>query len=250
MSSTAIRMKEKLARLLRIAARPGGHKYVAARSTEILLLLCGFNAEALYQAAGELRLVVLKRIKAEADHTDFLHIGTIGNYAPSPWRGVRLAHVSDPSQACTLHDFNIEIPFEPAGSESTLVIYATAGLLSVWDRIQEDLDRCFAAGWRQILIVLITSGFRPLGFSDHSYILSLLLNNFPRAKYISHLDVVVAPEPSATPLLSLVSAKFRWAFARDTQAAVRQDNCTPDKFSALVIALELKTAGVWDTTQR
>jgi hypothetical protein len=247
MSSKAI--KHKLARLLQLAAHPSGHKYVATRSIETLLLLCGCNAEALYQAAGELRLVILKRVKADAGHTDFLYVGPIGNYAPSSWRGVRRAHISDPSQSATVREFNVDIPFEPRGKESTLVIYATAGLLSVWDRIEEDLDRCFAAGWRQVLVVLITSGFRPLGFADHSYILSLLLNNFPRRKYIPHLDVVVAPEPSATPFLSLVSAKIRQAFARNRQSVARQDTCTPDKFSALVISVELKAAGASDTIQ-
>src|SRR5262249_42031298 len=141
MLSKAIRSKNRLVGLLQIAAGPGGLKYVSARSIEVFLLLCGCNAEALYQACGELRLAVLKRIKAKADHTDFLHIGKIGNYTPSPWRGVRLAQVSDPSQFATLHEFNVDIPFDPRGKDGTLVIYATAGLLSVWDRIQEDLDR-------------------------------------------------------------------------------------------------------------
>jgi hypothetical protein len=240
MSSKAIRSKDRLVALLQIATRPGGLKYVSTRAIEVLLLLCGCNAEALYQACGELRLVVLKRIKATADHTDFLHIGTIGNYTPSPWRGVRLAQVSDPSQFATLHEFNVHIPFDPRGKDSTLVIYATAGLLSVWDRIQEDLDRCFAAGWRQVLVVLITSGFRPLGFSDHSYILSLLLNHFPRRKYLSALDVVVAPDPGATPLRSFVSAKLRQAFRQNNKGVARQDDSSPDQFSALVITLEQK----------
>jgi hypothetical protein len=243
------RSKDFLVHVLRMATRPGGLKYVGARSAEVLLRISGFKAEVLFQACNELRLIVRQRIKAKADNTDFLHIGQIGYYIPSPWRGVRLAHVSDPSQSGTLHEFNVDVPCAPRGRESTLVIYATAGFISVWDRIQEDLDRYFTAGWRQVLIVLIASGFRPLSFADHSYILSLLLNNFPRRKYSSHLDVVVSPEQGERSIRSFVSARFWRTFAGNKRSVVHQDQSSPDKFSALVITLEPKAAGAPDTAR-
>jgi hypothetical protein len=61
---------------------------------------------------------------------------------------------------------------DPSPESKTLILYATGGLLSTWESIEEDLDLCFNRGYRQIILALSTDKFRPLDFAGHSYLLS------------------------------------------------------------------------------
>jgi hypothetical protein len=255
--SKAIRGKEKIERLLQIAARPGGIRYLATRSRDIAMRLFNrkndptnrpkFHAKAdrrLVLLRDELGILVRNTVRAKPRHTDVLYIGDIAQLAPLPWRGVRLEDVPDPSNSGAFRDFNVNVSDGPRSEASTLVIYATAGFMSVWDRIQDDLDRYFAAGWQQVLIVLITDRFRRLDFAGHSYLLSLLLNNFPRRKYLPHLDVFIAREPGAERPPAPFRSMFEIVARNRSFASMKANNSdqanSPDEFSALVIAIEPK----------
>ena len=68
------------------------------------------------------------------------YIGDIADHVV-PLRGVtRFFNVADLSEQGFKRKFNIRVPpnDHPADG-STLIIYATAGFLSVWERLQEDL---------------------------------------------------------------------------------------------------------------
>src|SRR6202022_3095359 len=80
----------------------------------------------------------------------------------------------------------------PSGESDTLIVYATAGLLAVWERLEEDMELCFARGYRQIILALSTDRFRVLDFAGHSYLLAVLLNSFPTRKFATRLEVYVA----------------------------------------------------------
>jgi hypothetical protein len=128
---------------------------------------------------------------------------------------------------------------------SVLIVYATVALLSVWKRLEEDLDLCFAAGYRQIILVLSTGQFRPLDFEGHSYLLSALLNSFPRRKFTTSLEVFVAPQflnAPGRPLLRPLQA-----LAEETRQKLRRLWCSrsdadvsPTHFSALILSVVLR----------
>ena len=174
-----------------------------------------------------------------------VYIHPIGRYAPLRNKKARAFDIVDPSQDGSAREFNVRIPADPGSTESTLVIYATAGFMAVWDRIQEDLDGYFAAGWRQVIIVLIQPEFRLLEFATHSYLLSLLLNNFPRRKYLTTLDIFSEEPFVATGPWSRIlkrTATHLERIAKRVVAAFKSsESNSPSEFSALVISVKPTT---------
>lgn len=131
------------------------------------------------------------------------HIGDIREHAPAPPEGALYFHLTDPTNPSGTHEFNIRTPEGAAGRRPVLVVYASAGLLSLWDRMEEDVEH-FLRGRQQVIIVFLQERFARLTFAGHAYFLSALLSALPGRKFVTSLKVYVAPDadgnaPQAAP---------------------------------------------------
>jgi hypothetical protein len=213
----------RLAHYARTLARPGGIRYLARRTGEVAHAIPGLLAkrirevvsaigrlakrtEALFELVENedelliprirVRALVCRLLYAKHSPIDVMCIGDIADYVATPPNLIRRFDVADRSQDGTRHDYNIGIPEGLSVDRfSILIIYATAGLLSTWNRMEEDVDRFFRDGYQQVIIVLPTDRFRPLDFAGHSYLLSVLLSDFPARKFSTKLGVYVFPGP-------------------------------------------------------
>src|SRR5262249_54369945 len=178
----------------------------AHEKSESLIRLCGLkNLDPMLVAGNHLGKLVARQIRLKNKPIDIAVISTVEDYTvatgiatlPRPAR--RIFQVPDPTESGSRRDFNVAIPRDHTASEaSTLIVYATPAFLSLWDRVEEDIDR-FLVERLQVILVLVQPRFRPLDFSSHSYLLSLLLSCFPTRKFDTSLKVYIAPESPPTP---------------------------------------------------
>jgi len=171
-----------------------------------LIRLCRLeNLDSMLVASNQLGKLVAKQIRLKNKPIDIAVISPVEDYAvaagiaalPRPAR--RIFQVVDPTQSGRTRDFNLAIPRDHTASEaSTLIIYATPGVLSLWDRVEEDLER-FLVERLQVILVVVQPRFRPLDFASHSYLLSLLLSCFPIRKFDTSLEVYMAPDSPRVP---------------------------------------------------
>jgi hypothetical protein len=171
----------------------------------------------------QLRFALGKICAAKSGTIDFVYVGKIIDLAPPPRGGLRATYVDDFDQQAAASDCSIRIPFNTRSPAGSLVIFADAGLMATWDCVQEDMDRYFSSGWRQVVLVLITGGFRPLDFAHHTYLLSTFLNSFPHRKYENRLDVLIASHGFVL---------------RSSRGLNRGEHASLDKFSVLLIAVQ------------
>ena len=183
-------VRARVSRYARMAARPRGLRYLVKRPGESVAWHFRERPH-----RRQVRALVASVIAEKGSPVDVPCVGHIADHvAPLPNRKGAFA-IGDRMEDGRLCDLSRVIGQEqPAAKASALIIYATVGLLSVWERLEEDLDLCFARGYRQIVLVLSTGRFRPLDFEGYSYLLSVLLSSFPRNKFITRLDVFVAQE--------------------------------------------------------
>jgi len=265
----------RLAHYARTAVRPGGIRYLARRTLEIvvrahedlqrllqnlvtrayeklesLIRLCRLeNLDSMLVASNQLGKLVAKQIRMRNKPIDIVIISTIEDYVvaagigalPRPAR--RVFQVADPSEPGSRRDFNVAIPDHAASEASTLIIYAIPGFLSLWDRVEEDLDR-FLVERLQVILVLVQPRFRPLDFASHSYLLSLLLSCFPTRKFDTSLEVYIAPESAPAPEARMtrwmrVLRTYGWRLLKESCVAIcgRSLGGSPERFSALVISV-------------
>jgi hypothetical protein len=168
--------------------------------SEPQIRLCGIeNLDSMLVASNQLAKLVAKQIRMKNKPIDIAIISTIGDYAvaagiaalPRPAR--RIFQIVDPTGSGSRCDFNVAIPRDHTASEaSTLIIYATPAFLSLWDRVEEDLER-FLVERLQVILVVVQPRFHPLDFASHSYLLSLLLSCLPIRKFDTSLEVYTAP---------------------------------------------------------
>ena len=143
-------------------------------------------------------------------------------------------HIADPSDAGRRRSFNVKVPVAE-DTNSTLIIYVTAGFLHCWDRLDEDLKR-FLSSLRQVIFVFITDRFRPLEFATHSYLLSILATSFPVRKFATTLEVYNAlPTPcvSDTALSGFISDLA----LTEGEPAILRTTEVQATFSALVVSV-------------
>jgi hypothetical protein len=188
----------------------------------------------------ELGNLVCATIRCESRGIDVVHIGNIALLAPPLPQGARLLRLGDPSEEGRQRSFHVEVP-AAEDAAGTLIVYVTAGFLSCWDRLEEDLAR-FLETRRLVVLVFITDRFRALEFATHSYLLTVLATSLPARRFAATLEVYnAAPIPLASrrPLLASIRALARrtrialtkpWPALLGTQPA-------PATFSALVVAV-------------
>jgi hypothetical protein len=188
----------------------------------------------------ELGDLVCATIGSEPTAIDVLHIGNIALLAPPLPQAARLLRLADPSKGGRQRSFDIEVP---AAEDATgiLVVYVTAGFLSYWDRLEEDLGR-FLETRRLVVLVFIADRFRALEFATHSYLFTVLATSLPARRFAAALEVYnAAPIPLASrrPLLASIRALARrarialgerWPVLLGTEAP-------PATFSALVVSV-------------
>jgi hypothetical protein len=188
----------------------------------------------------ELGDLVRGMIGSEPTAVDVVHIGNIALLTPPLPQGARLLRLADPSEGGRQRSFAVEIP-AAADAAGTLVVYVTAGFLSCWDRLEENLAR-FLETRRLVVLVFITDRFRTLEFATHSYLLGVLATSLPAQRFATTLEVYnAAPVPLASRRPSLASIR---ALARRTRIAFRQlrpallgTEAPPATFSALVVSV-------------
>jgi hypothetical protein len=202
-------------------------------------------------AGNELGRLVAEQIRMKKKPIDIAVISTVEDYAvaagiaalPRPAR--RIFQVADPTESGSGHDFNVEIPRDHTASEaSTLVVYASPGFLSLWERLEEDIDR-FLMERVQVILVFVQPRFCPLDFASHSYLLSLLLSCFPTRKFDTSLEVYLAPErrPTREARMTHWTSILRangWRLLKQSCVAICGHSIgeSPQSFSALVISVK------------
>ena len=191
----------------------------------------------------ELGDLVCATIGSEPTAIDVLHIGNIALLAPPLPQAARLLRLADPSKGGRQRSFDIEVP---AAEDATgiLIVYVTAGFLSCWDRLEEDLGR-FLETRRLVVLVFIADRFRALEFATHSYLFTVLATSLPARRFAATLEVYnAAPIPLASrrPLLASIRALARRA--RDARDALIErwpallgTEPPPETFSALVVSV-------------
>src|SRR5262245_32031273 len=224
----------------------------AYEKSESLIRLCRLeNLDSMLVASNQLGKLVAKQIRMKNKPIDIAIISTVEDYAvaagiaalPRPAR--RIFQVVDPTESGSRRDFNVAIPRDHTASEArTLIIYATPGFLSLWDRVEEDLER-FLVERRQVILVMVQPRFRPLNFASHSYLLSLLLSCFPNRKFGTSLEVYIAPESPPTPKTRMkgwtrILRSYGWRLLKKSLVAIcgRSLAESPERFSALVISVK------------
>jgi hypothetical protein len=224
----------------------------AYEKSEPLIRLCRLeNLDSMLVASNQLGKLVAKQVRKKNKPIDIAVISTVEDYAvaaavaalPRPAR--RIFQIVDPTESGTRRDFNLPIPRDHTASEaSTLVIYATPGFLSLWERVEEDIDR-FLVERVQVILVIVQPRFRLLDFASHSYLLSLLLSCFPTRKFDTALEVYVAPESLPAPEARMAhwTRAFKtngWELFKQPWVAIRgwSPSESPERFSALVISVK------------
>jgi hypothetical protein len=242
----AARVHEDLQRLLQnLVTR-------AYEKSEPLIRLCRLeNLDPMLVAGNQLGKLVARQIRMKNKPIDIAVISTVEDYAvaaavaalPRPAR--RIFQIVDPTESGSRRDFNLPIPRDHTASEaSTLVIYATPGFLSLWERVEEDIDR-FLVERVQVILVIVQPRFRPLDFASHSYLLSLLLSCFPTRKFHTSLEVHLAPESPPTHEARMahwtrILRANAWRLLKESCVAIcgRSLGESPESFSALVISVK------------
>jgi hypothetical protein len=170
----------------------------------------------LVHAAAE-RDLVYRLISAKTNVIEIVCIGDIADHVLPPWNVTRRFDIHDRIENGRMHELAVGIPERaPSPRSTTLILYAMASVLSAWERVEDDVDLCFARGYGQVILALSTHKFRILAFAAHSYLLSVLLSSFPRRKFSTDLEVY-APQPCWIP---------------------DPENPSPTHFSALIISVE------------
>jgi hypothetical protein len=165
---------------------------------------------------------------ARRDQLTVAYVGDIEEYAPAPAAESLVLHLTDPTAPSGTHDFNIGVLDEgSAGRRPVLVVYAAAGLLSLWDRLEEDVDE-FLHGRRQVSIVFLQERFSRISLASHSYFLSALLSALPRRKFVTCLATYLGGYPEG--------ASARPTAQSGNSAAIESN--APTDFSALVISVK------------
>jgi hypothetical protein len=202
-------------------------------------------------ASNQLGKLVAKQIRMKNKPIDIAVISMVEDYAvaaavaalPRPAR--RIFQIVDPTESGSRRDFNLPIPRDHTASEaSTLVIYATPGFLSLWERVDADIDR-FLVERVQVILVIVQPRFRPLDFASHSYLLSLLLSCFPTRKFHTSLEIYVAPESPPTHEARMahwtrILRANAWRLLKESCVAICRQSLgeSPERFSALVISVK------------
>jgi hypothetical protein len=179
-------------------------------------------------------------------NTFSLEIVHIGDTLDVPWNVSRRFDIQYRIEDGRLCGFDRSIPHADTSLESKiLILCAAAGLLYTWERIEEDLDLCFHRGYRQVIILLGTDKlFRSLDFAGHSYLLSVLLNSFPRMKFSTKLEVYVAPPVLhqggrlLSRLIRSLGEEARQKILRSWYWISRAEAPSPTHFSALIVSVE------------
>jgi hypothetical protein len=249
LEETRLRLQESLARinedlqwlLQNLVTR------VYEKSTSLIRPCRRENLDSMLVASNQLGKLVAKQIRIKKNPIDIAVISTVEDYAvaggiaalPRPAR--RIFQVADPTGSGSRRDFSVAIPRDHTASEaSTLIIYATPSFLSLWDRVEEDLER-FLVERLQVILVVVQPRFRPLDFASHSYLLSLLLSCLPIRKFDTSLEVYLAPEtrpPRMTHWISIL--RDGWRLLKQFCVAIcgRSLGKSPERFSALVISVK------------
>jgi hypothetical protein len=182
------------------------------------------------------------------------HFGAITEHAPVPAPESVFFILPDPEGS----DFNVRTPDEDAPERRpVLVVYASAGLLSRWDRLEEDLDG-FLRGRQQVVVVFLQERFARLSFEAHAYFLSRLLSALPRRKFVAHLAVYVSRDgdgdvPRAAPAAprdrgAAIDPRLMRLLRGSCDDASRSD--APQCFSALVLSVTPRNGTVGAATSR
>ena len=124
------------------------------------------------------------------------------------------------------------------GSEAVL-IYAPAGILSVWNRLNEDIER-FSFYRRQVILVLIQQDFGLLNIAAHSYMLSILLSSFPSRKYDLTIDVYPSSGGKISCMFRALFRLFVNLINSKPSNSLELDP-PPEYFSALVVSAKQRT---------
>src|SRR5262249_56444028 len=109
----------------------------------------------------------------------------------------------------------------------------------------EDLER-FLVERLQVILVIVQPRFRPLDFTSHSYLLSLLLSCFPTRKFNTSLEVYLAPEspPAHEARMTHWTRILRadgWRLLKDSCVAICGQSLgeSPESLSPLLISVIL-----------
>ena len=184
--------------------------------------------------------LVCATIGSESRGIDVVHIGNIALLAPPLPQGARLLRLADPSEGGRQRSFHVEVP-APDDAAGTLIVYVTAGFLSCWDRLEEDLGR-FLETRQLVVLVFITDRFRALEFATHSYLFTVLATSLPARRFAATLEVYnAAPIPLASrrPLLAPIRVLARRARIAlgERWPALLGTEAPPATFSALVVSV-------------
>jgi hypothetical protein len=190
------------------------------------------------------KTLVCRFIPTDTSYLEVVCIGDIADLVSLPSNVRQRVDIHDRIENGRLYELDRGIPDVPSSESNTLILYATAGLVSIWERIEEDLDLCFNRGYRRIILALSTDKFRPLDFAGHSYLLSVLLNSLPRIKFSTKLGVYVAPPvlyQRGRPLSRLIGRLGEDAWQKILRLwywISRVEVPSPTHFSALIVSVE------------
>ena len=221
-------------------------RHLAKRTGEFAAFpfVLGGDADWLPVHSARVRTLVCRFIPTDTSYVEMVCIGDIANLVSLPSNVRRRVDIHDRIENGRLYELDRGIPDVPSSESNTLILYATAGLVSIWERIEEDLDLCFNRGYRRIILALTTDRFRPLDFAGHSYLLSVLLNSFPRIKFSTKLEVYVAPPipcRGRRPLFSsirIVCEEAQQKILRLWYWISWAEAPSPTHFSALIVSVE------------
>jgi hypothetical protein len=221
-------------------------RHLAKRTGEFAAFpfVLGGDADWLLVHGARVKTLVCRFIPTDTSYLEVVCIGNIADLVSLPSNVRRRVDIHDRIESGRLYELDRSIPDAPSSESNTLIIYATAGLVSIWERIEEDLDLCFNRGYRRIILALSTDKFRPLDFAGHSYLLSVLLNSFPRIKFSTKLEVYVAPpvlHQKGRPLfrfIRILGEEARQKILRSWYWISRAQAPSPMHFSALIVSVQ------------
>jgi hypothetical protein len=234
----------RLTHYARTAARPGGIRHLAKLAAVVLLqpFRLEENADPFLIPRMQIRSLVYKLMTEGRHPIEIVCVGDIAGDVALP-KNVTHRFDIDPSRGGKLDDFNLLPEARPLRESSILIVYATAGFLSTWKRVEEDLDRFFTIGYEEVIVVLTTERFRHLDFAGHSYLLSILLTDFPRGKFLTKLEVYLSPRlrhQRERPIFRAIRAlaeRVRQTVKRACIWIWGETESSPTHFSALILSI-------------
>jgi hypothetical protein len=154
--------------------------------------------------------------------------------------GAAVYRAQEPKNTDGSLDFERDASSEGRGRARSLVIVAGIDLIAGWQRLGEDLDRLLAD--RDLIVVaMIRYGFEPLPLDGHGYLLSALLSQIPRRKYVTDIDVYPPAGARIVPRLNLIPIVGAALYSYHRWREALFGSPAPTGFAALIVSIRKRS---------